>query len=98
MAVERIIELVSDKTIYPGITLQLYFIKEDRLRLMTVLTALEEKETPLACKALNYLEDLKMYLRAGCEKTFFGTVVQATCQKEQIKSFQKIFDLASKSL
>ena len=40
---------------------------------MTVLTALEKKETPLACKAYNYLEDLKMYLRAGCEKISFGT-------------------------
>ena len=35
--------------------------------------ALEEKDTPLACKAFNYLEDLKMYLRAGCEKTSVGT-------------------------
>ena len=69
MAVERIIELVSHKTIYTLITLQFDFIKENCQWLMTVLTALEEKVTPLACKAFNYLEDLKMYLRAGCEKT-----------------------------
>ena len=54
MAVKRSIELVSHKTIYLGITLQLYFIKENCQRLMTVLTALEEKETLLACKAFNY--------------------------------------------
>ena len=73
MVVECIIELVSHKTIYPEITLQLYSIKENCQRLMTVLTAFGEKETPLACKAFNYLEELKMYLRAGCDKTSFGT-------------------------
>ena len=73
MALERIIESVSHKTIYPEITLQLYFIKENCQRLMTVLTALEEKETPLPCKAFNYLEDLKIYRRACCEKVSFGT-------------------------
>ena len=40
---------------------------------MTALIALEEKETPLACKAFNYLEDIKVYLRAGCEKTSIRT-------------------------
>ena len=40
---------------------------------MIVLTALEEKATPLPCKVFNYLEDLKMYLRVGCVKTSFGT-------------------------
>ena len=33
----------------------------------------EKKETLLASKAFNYIEDLKMYLRAGYEKTSFGT-------------------------
>ena len=99
MAVEHIIELVSHKTIYPEITLQLYFIRENCQWLMTVLTALEEKEIPQACKAFNYLEDLMMYLRAGCEKTSFGTETDRLLfslpepdRKEQIKSFQKVFD------
>ena len=63
-----------------------------------MLTALEEKETPLACKAFNYLDNLKMYLRAGCEKTSFGTETDRLLsklpepdRKEQIKSFQKVF-------
>ena len=83
VAVERIIELVSHKTIYPEITLQLYFIKENCQQLMTVLTALEEKKTPLVCKAFNYLEDLKMYLRACCEKTYFGTEIDWLNQKNR---------------
>ena len=75
MPIKCIIELVSHKTMYTEITLQLYFIKEDCQRLMTVLTALEEKETPLASiiwqsQDVSYL---KMYLRAGCEKASFGT-------------------------
>ena len=58
----------------------------------------EEKEIPLACMAFNYQEDLKMYPRAGCEKTSFGTETDRLLSKlpEQIKSLQKVFDLASK--
>ena len=56
MAVERIIELVSHKTTYPEIILQLYFIKENCQWLMTVLTAFEEMETPMACKAFDVSE------------------------------------------
>ena len=37
---------------------------------MTVLTALEEKETPRGCMAFNYIEDLRM---SGKVKTTFGT-------------------------
>ena len=55
MAVQRI-ELLGHKTIYPEIILQLYFIKENCQRLITILTALEAKTTPLACKAFNYME------------------------------------------
>ena len=97
--------MVSHKTIYPEITLQLYFIKENCQQLMTVLTAPEEKETPLACKAFNYLEDFKIYLRTDCEKNSFGTETDRLLsklpeldRKELIKSFQKVFDLASKKL
>ena len=79
MAVQRIIELLSHKIIYPEIILQLYFIKENCPQLMTVLTALEEKKIPLACKVFNYLEDLKMYLRAGIEKSTFGTERTGCC-------------------
>ena len=41
MAVQCIIELLSHKMIYTEIILQLYFIKENCLRLMTVLSSLE---------------------------------------------------------
>ena len=70
---ERILELVTHKTIFPEICLQLYFLKESCHRLMTGLTSLEAKETPLACTVYNLLEDLRSYLRAGCTKTTFGT-------------------------
>ena len=72
MAVQRI-ELLGHKTIYPEIILKLYFIKENCQHLMTDLTALETKTTPLACKVFNYMEDLRMYLTAGIQKTTFGT-------------------------
>ena len=73
MAVERIIELLTHKEIYPEIVLQLFFIKENCQRLMNVLTALEEKKIPLACKVFNLLEDLVVYLKAGSRKNSFGT-------------------------
>ena len=71
MAVERIIELVTHKTIYPEISLQLYFVKENCQRLMMVLTSLEVKGSPLACTVYNTLEDLWSYLRAGTIKASF---------------------------
>ena len=72
MAVERIIELVTHKTIYPEISLQLYFVKENCQRLMMVLTSLEAKGSPLACTVYNTLEGLRSYLRAGTINTSFG--------------------------
>lgn len=72
MAVERITELVTHKTIYTEICLQLYFIKENYQRLMDVLTSLQAKETPLACTVYNLLEDLHSYLRTGVLKTSLG--------------------------
>ena len=41
MAVERVIELVTHRTIYIEISLQLYFLKENCQRLMNVLTSLK---------------------------------------------------------
>ena len=100
MAVQRIIELLGHKTIYPEIVLQLYFIKENCQHLTTVLTALKGNNTPLACKAFNYLEDLKMYLRSGIQKTTFGTETDQLLskltqqeRKKQVKSFQEVFRL-----
>ena len=102
MAVQRIIELLGHKTIYPEIVLQLYFIKENCQHLMTVLTALEGNNTPLAC---NYPEDLRMYLRSGIQKTTFGTETDRLLsklpqqeRKKQVKSFQEVFRLSSKKL
>ena len=51
------------------------------------------------------LEDIKIYLRAGSEKTSFGnetdrllSKLPESGRKEQIKSFHNVFDLASKKL
>ena len=72
MAVERIIELVTHRTLYPEIQTQLYFITENCYQLMYCLTSLEASNTPLACSVLNTLEDLCSYLLAGVPKTWFG--------------------------
>ena len=103
MAVERILELVTHKTIFPEICLQLYFLKENCHRLMTGLTSLEAKETPLACTIYNLLEDLRSYLRASCTMTTFGTETDRLLAKlseperrKQIKLFQKVFSLSLK--
>ena len=63
MAVQHILELLGHKTIYPEITSQLYFLKENCQRLITVLTTLEENTAPLACKVFNCPEDLRLYLK-----------------------------------
>ena len=81
MAVERIVELVTHKTIYHEISLQLYFIKENCQRLIAILTSLEAKEAPLACTLYNLLEDLRSYLRSGVSKSsFWYRDRQTTCQ------------------
>ena len=72
MAVDRVIELVTHRTIYPEISLQLYFLKENCQRLMNVVTPLEAQDTPLACSVFNTLEDLRLYLLAGTTKEHFG--------------------------
>ena len=105
MAVQHIIELLSHKTLYPEITLQLYFLSENCLRLMIVLTALEENTAPLTCKVFNYLEDLRLYLQTGSQKTSFGVETDRlllkmsdTERRKWIKSFQEVFQLSSKKL
>ena len=105
MAVEKIIELVTHKTIYPEITLQLYFIKENCHRLMVVLTAMEGKGSPLACTVYNMLEDLRSYLRAGISKTTFGeqtdrllSQLSVEEKRKHIRSFQSVFDVSLQKL
>ena len=105
MAVERILEFVMHKTIYPEICLQLYFIKENCQRLMTVLTMLEAKGSPLACTVYNLLEDLRSYLRAGVSRTSFGEETDRLLdklpnekKKKQIDSFQDVFGFSLKKL
>ena len=105
MAVQRVLELVTHKEIYPEIILQLYFLKENCQRLIMVLTSLEEKNTPLAYKVFNLLEDLRGYLRSGKEKVTFGpetdrllSNLSAADQKKHVKSFQKVFGLSLKKL
>ena len=81
------------------------FIKENCNRLMTCLTHLEEKKTPLACSLYKFMEDLKSYLSAGATKICF-VVETDQClsklpqneRKKTIKSFQQVFDLARKKL
>ena len=105
MAVERILEFVMHKTIYPEICLQLYFIKENCQCLMTVLTMLEAKGSPLACTVYNLLEDLRSYLRAGVSRTSFGEETDHLLdklpnekKKKQMDSFQAVFGLSLKKL
>ena len=97
MAVERIIELLTHKEIYPEIVLQLYFIKENCQRLMNVLTALEEKKIPLACKVFNLLEDLVAYLIKSFKNVFALSVkkIEGHLDKLPVYKFYKavcVFD------
>lgn len=70
-----------------------------------VLTALEAKNTPLACKVYNYMENLRMYLRAGIRKLTFGTETDRLLaklpeseRKKHVKSFKEVFRLSCKKL
>ena len=61
--------------------------------------------TPLACKVYNYMEDLRMYLKAGIHQATFGTETDRLLtklleseRKKHVKSFQEAFRLASKKL
>ena len=104
MAVERIIELVTHRELYPEICLHLYFIKENCQRIMSVLTSLENK-APLASTVYMFLEDLAAYLETGSEKESFGSETDRLLAKlprqereEQIKAFQEVFAIAHKKL
>ena len=66
-----------------------------------MLTALEEKKIPLACK----VEDLVAYLKAGSIKNSFGTETDRILtkltesgRKKCIKSFQNVFALSVKKI
>ena len=105
MPVELIIELVTNKTIYSEICMQLYFIKENCQRSMAALTALEAEKTPLACTVYNLLEDLRSYLRAGTSRPVFGPETDrllskftAEQRRKYIKSFHNIFQLSLRKL
>ena len=105
MAVERVIELVMHKTIYPEISLHLYFITENCQRLVMVLTSLEVKGCPLVCTVYNTLEDLRSYLKMGTIKTSFGEETDRLLDKLpiekkrlHIKSFQAVFGLSLRKL
>ena len=68
---ERTLELVTHKELYPDICLQ--FIYQRRLSAHNdVLTSLEVHKTPLACAVYNLLEDLRAYLEVGSTETSFG--------------------------
>ena len=98
MSVDRVIELVTHRTIYPEISLQLYFLKEKCQRLMNVVTSLEAQDTPLACSVFNTLEDLCLYLLAGTTKEHFGIETDGRLanlgQMEKKRSFQKVVQLS----
>ena len=102
---ERIVELVSHKTLYPEICMQLQFIKENCGRLMQVITILEGRKEPLAPTVYNLLEDLLSYVRAGTERECFGSETDRWLarfpqseKKKYIKSFKNVFMLAKKKL
>ena len=84
VAVERIIELVTHRTLYPEIQTQLHFIKENCYRLMYCLTSLEASNTPLACSVFNTLEDLRSYLLVGVSKTRFGEETDRYLQRSNL--------------
>ena len=97
MAVEHVIELVMYKTIYPEISLHLYFITESCQRLMMVLTCFEVKGSPLACTVYNTLEDLRSYLRASPSRPVVGrkriaySINSRLRKRERISSHFKLF-------
>ena len=98
MAVDCVIELLTHRTIYPEISLQLYFLKENCQSLMNVLISLEAQDTPLACSVFNTLEDLRLYLLAGTTKEHFGIETDGRLanlgQMEKKRSFQKVVQLS----
>ena len=105
VAVERIIELVTHRTLYPEIQTQLHFIKENCYRLMYCLTSLEASNTPLACSVFNTLEDLRSYLLAGVSKTWFGEETDRYLsrlgqseKRKMIKSICFFFNLLTSSV
>ena len=68
--------------------------KENCQRLMNVLTALEARDTPLACSVFNMMEDLRSYLLTGTTKEQFGEETDRllaklgqTERKKMVKSF-----------
>ena len=63
MVVQRIIELLGHKTIYPETILQLYFVKEDHSPSMQGINYMYMEI--LVCT-------MYMYLKAGIQKTTFG--------------------------
>ena len=83
MAVERIVELVTHKTIYHEISLQLYFIKENCQRLIAVLTSLEAKEA----KSSFDTETDRLLAKYSAEQ-----------KRKQIKSFQNAIKLSLRKL
>jgi hypothetical protein len=58
VAVERIIELVTHKEIYPEILLQVHFIYENCSRVIYSLTQLEASKLPIVVIAYNIIADL----------------------------------------
>ena len=75
------------------------FLKENCQRLMNVLTALEARDTSLACSVFNMMEDLRSYLLTGTTKEQFGEETDRllaklgqTERKKMVKSFHKFFN------
>ena len=90
MAVERIIELVTHRELYPQICLHLYFIKDNCQRIMTVLTSLENK-VPLASTVYILLQDITAYLEAGSGRTNFGSETDRLLAKLPHQEREDIF-------
>jgi len=102
LAVDRILELVDDGRLhhasYHNLHLNLPFIKENCIHLITVLTSLEETKSPLACVVYNMMEDVKQYLHTGTSKSTFGvetdcllSELENTKRERVISNFQDLF-------
>lgn len=99
MAVQRIIELLSRN--HPSTLLY----KEELSALNDSSHCTRREDHFPSMQGINYMEDLRMYLKGGIQKTTFGTETDRLLsklpesqRKKQVKSFQEVFRLSSKKL
>ncbi|XP_072178106.1 uncharacterized protein [Diadema setosum] len=101
IAVETILELLTNKEIYQELQLIMNFITAHSSLLVAVLTSLEGTHNPLACTVFNTIEDVCSYLVAGTEKTSFGEATDKLLERKSkgdrdriTKTFRSVFQRA----